>query len=120
MNNMSEKNENLDPITGEPKSHSVGTGVEAAAGDAAGHVIAEALNPTNSAEQGQYIDYTVMDKNDEKIGKVESVWLDSHNDPAYLAVSTGWLGMGKEVIVPTQNAHVSRTTEYIRVPYTLE
>src|SRR5688500_15340546 len=133
---------NRDPITGEPRSHPVGTGVGAVAGGAvgaaagaatgaamgttagpigtgvgavvgavagglAGHGAAEALNPTTSAGEGRYIDYTVVDRNEEKAGTVESVWLDRSGDPAYLSVRTGWLGMGRSYVVPAQSAQVS-------------
>jgi uncharacterized protein (TIGR02271 family) len=78
------------------------------------------LNPTTSTEEGRYIDYTVIDRADQKVGTVDSVWLDGTGDPAYLAVKTGWLGMGRTVVVPTQSAHVSQRDRQIRLPYTLE
>ncbi|MES2663291.1 MAG: PRC and DUF2382 domain-containing protein [Pseudomonadota bacterium] len=78
------------------------------------------MTPTTTIEDGQYIDYTVMDMEGEKIGKVETVWLDQDQDPAYLAVSTGWLGMGQTVVLPTQSAEVNQVRQQIRVPYTLE
>lgn len=56
---------------------------------------------------------------DQKVGTVESVWLDHNDQPAYLAVRTGWLGMGKTYVVPTQNANVSERRRQIRLPYTL-
>src|SRR5687768_9756464 len=140
---------NRDPITGEPGSHPVGTGVGAVAGGAAtgaaigtagagpvgtavgaaagaivgglaGHGAAEGLNPTNEAGEGRHIDYDVVDRNEAKVGTVESVWLDANGDPAYLAVRTGWLGMGKTYVVPAQNADVRNRRRVIRLPYTLE
>jgi uncharacterized protein (TIGR02271 family) len=71
-------------------------------------------------DEGRYIDYTVVDRNDEKVGTVESVWLDGAGEPAYLSVRTGWLGMGRSHVVPAQNAHVSERRQHIRLPYTLE
>lgn len=103
-----------------PIGTGVGAAVGAIAGGLAGHGAAEGLNPTRSAEEGQYIDYTVVDRSDEKVGTVESVWLDGSGEPAYLSVRTGWLGMGKSYVVPAQNAHVSRRRQHIRLPYTLE
>jgi uncharacterized protein (TIGR02271 family) len=147
---------NRDPITGEPGSHPVGTGVGAVAGGAAGaaagaatgaalgtagagpigtgigavagaliggaagHGTAEGLNPTNSPSEGRYIDYAVMGRDGDKIGTVDSVWLDSDGDPAYLALRTGWLGMGKTHVIPAQRADVSERRREIRLPYTAE
>jgi uncharacterized protein (TIGR02271 family) len=99
-----------------------GVGVVAGAiiGAALGHGAAEGLNPTNSPEEGKYIDYTVIGRDDHKIGTVDSVWLDSDGDPAYLALRTGWLGMGKTHVVPAQSANVSDRKREIRLPYTAE
>jgi uncharacterized protein (TIGR02271 family) len=71
-------------------------------------------------DEGRYIGYTVIDKNSEKIGTVESVWLDGGGDPAYLAVRSGWLGMGRMHVVPAQSAQVSQRDRSIRVPYLVE
>ena len=147
---------NQDPITGEPGSHPVGTGVGAVAGGAAGAAAgaatgaavgtagagpigtgigaavgaivgglagkgtAEGLNPTNSPGEGRYIDYTVVDRNEDKVGTVESVWLDHGSQPAYLSVRSGWLGMGRTYVVPAQNADVRDRSRVIRLPYTIE
>ena len=98
----------------------IGAAVGAVIGGLAGHGTAEGLNPTRSMDEGRYIDYTVVDRNDEKVGTVESVWLDGAGEPAYLSVRTGWLGMGRSHVVPAQNAHVSERRQHIRLPYTLE
>jgi len=89
-------------------------------GGAAGHGAAEGLNPTNTPSEGRYIDYTVVDHDDHKVGTVESVWLDTNADPAYLAIRTGWLGMGRTYVVPAQSANVNERQRQIRLPYTLE
>jgi uncharacterized protein (TIGR02271 family) len=102
----------------------IGTGVGVVAGAiigaAAGHGTAEGLNPTNSPHEGRYIDYSVIGSNGDKIGTVDSVWLDHDGDPAYLAIRTGWLGMGKTHVVPAQNSNVSERRREIRLPYTAE
>ena len=158
MNEKRGKNSdsNRDPISGEPGSHPVGTGIGAVAGGAggaaagaaagaamgtagagpvgtaigaavgavagglAGHGAAEGLNPTNEPGEGRYIDYTVADRDENKVGTIESVWLDRNNQPAYLAIRTGWLGMGKTHVVPAQGADVSERRRTIRLPYTTE
>ncbi|MGV3774739.1 MAG: DUF2382 domain-containing protein [Verrucomicrobiales bacterium] len=103
-----------------PVGTAVGAVAGAIAGAAAGHGTAEGLNPTTSHDEGRYIDYAVVDQNSDKIGTVESVWLDGSNEPAYLSVRTGWLGMGRTYVVPAQSAHVSQRRREIKVPYTLE
>lgn len=103
-----------------PIGTAVGAVAGAIAGAAAGHGTAEGLNPTTSTSEGRYIDYTVVDSNNDKVGTVESVWLDRNNEPAYLSVRTGWLGMGRSYVIPAQNAHVSESRRHIKVPYTME
>jgi uncharacterized protein (TIGR02271 family) len=107
-------------VAGGPVGTAVGAVAGAVLGAAAGHSAAEGLNPTNSVEEGRYIDYTVIDRDDQKVGTVESVWLDSSGDPAYLSIKTGWLGLGRTVVVPAQSANVSQRSRQIRLPYTLE
>jgi uncharacterized protein (TIGR02271 family) len=138
--------ENRDPITSQPGSHPVGTAAGAAAGGvagaaagsvagpigtgvgaAAGAVVgglggkaaAEKFNPTE-ADLERYLDYTVVDRSGEKVGSVDAVWEDRTGQPAYVAVKTGWLGLGKSHIVPAHRAEVSDSTRKIRLPYTSE
>jgi uncharacterized protein (TIGR02271 family) len=136
---------NRDPITGEPRSHPVGTGVGAAAGGAAagaatgtvagpvgtgvgaavgavvgglaGKATAEKFNPTEAGEMRRFLDYTVVDREDNKIGTIDAVWQDSGNQPAYVAVRTGWLGFGKAHVVPAQRAEVNEAKKTVRLPY---
>lgn len=82
--------------------------------------VAGPLNPTTSTEEGRYIGYNVVDRSQEKIGTIESVWLDRSGDPAYMSIKTGWLGMGRSYVVPTQNAEVSQRRQNIRIPFTTE
>lgn len=136
---------NRDPITGEPRSHPVGTGVGAAAGGAAagaaagttagpvgtgvgaavgavvgglaGKATAEKFNPTEAGEMHRFLDYTVVDREDNKIGTIDAVWQDSGDQPAYVAVRTGWLGFGKAHVVPAQRAEVNERKKTVRLPY---
>jgi uncharacterized protein (TIGR02271 family) len=103
-----------------PIGTGIGAAVGAVVGGLAGHGAAEGLNPTNEPGEGRYIDYTVADRNENKVGTVDSVWLDHNNQPAYLAIRTGWLGMGKTHVVPAQGADVSERRRTIRLPYTTE
>ena len=139
---------NRDPLTGEPRSHPIGTGVGAAAGGAAagaatgtiagpvgtgigaavgavagglaGKATAEKFNPTEAGELRRFIDYTVVDREGDKIGSIDAVWQDHTEQPAYLAVRTGWLGMGKAHVVPAQRAEVNETRKTVRVPFSKE
>ena len=148
-----DQNANRDPMTGEPRSHPVGTGIGAVGGGVAGGVAgaaaagaaagsaagpvgtaigaaggaivgglagkagAEAMNPTRGGDLGRFIDYTVVDRDDDKIGTVDAVWEDHTGQPSYLAVRTGWLGMGKAHVIPAEAAQVNEQRRKIRVPY---
>lgn len=143
----SDKNkENRDPISCEPGAHSVGTGAGAAAGGVAGaaagsfagpigtgvgaaagavagglagKAMGEKFNPTES-DLDRYLDYTVIDREGDKVGVIDAVWEDHTGQPAYIAVKTGWLGLGKAHVVPAYGAEVSDSTRKIRLPYTGE
>lgn len=139
---------NRDPITGEPRSHPIGTGVGAAAGGAAagaatgtvagpvgtgvgaavgavvgglaGKATAEKFNPTEAGELRRFIDYAVVDREGARIGSIDAVWEDHTSQPAYIAVRTGWLGMGKAHVVPAQRAEVNEEKKTVRVPFAKE
>ncbi len=147
-NNPERKNQqdaNRDPITGEPGSHPVGTGLGAAAGGAAagaavgtvagpvgtgigaavgavagglaGKAAGEHFNPTEAGDLRRFIDYTVVDRDNDKIGTVDAVWEDHTGQPTYLAVRTGWLGFGKAHVVPAESAEVNERDQRIRLPF---
>ena len=150
MNSKKTKSENpnRDPITCEPGSHPVGTGAGALAGGAAagaaagsvagpigtgvgaaagaivgglaGHAAAEKFNPTHASDLGRFIDYTVVDQDGDKVGTVDAVWEDHTGQPYYLAVRTGWLGLGKAHVVPAENAEVHEQSRKIRLPYSAD
>ncbi len=148
INESQNQDANRDPLTGQPGSHPVSTGVGAVAGGAAagaavgtvagpvgtgigaaagaivgglaGKAAGEQFNPTQAGELERFIDYTVVDCNDDKIGSVDAVWEDHTGQPAYLAVRTGWLGFGKSHVVPAQDAQVNSDGKRIRLPYTSE
>jgi uncharacterized protein (TIGR02271 family) len=137
---------NRDPITQEPGAHPVGTATGAAAGGVAGaaagsvagpvgtgvgaaagavigglggKAVAESFNPTQG-DLERYLDYTVLDRDGDKVGSVDAVWEDHTGQPAYVAVKTGWLGFGNAHVVPAHGAEVSDSTRKIRLPYTAE
>jgi uncharacterized protein (TIGR02271 family) len=141
------ENPNRDPITCEPDAHPIGTGAGAVAGGAAGAAIGAAggpvgsvagaaagavigglggkaagehFNPTRGADLGRFIDYTVVDRNGDKVGTIDSVWEDHTGQPYYLAVRTGWLHLGKAHVVPAHSAEVSESSRKIRLPFDVD
>src|SRR5688572_4111313 len=117
----SNERENRDPITNEPGAHPASTAAGAAAGGIAGAAVGSAAGPVGTgvgAAAGavigglggkaagekfdptlggvdRYLDYSVIDNNGDKVGSVDAIWEDHTGQPAYVAVRTGWLGLGK-------------------------
>ena len=60
-------------------------------------------------------DYEVFDSADQKIGSTSALWLDTHNQPAFIGVKTGWL-LGKTHVLPAFGAEVNHSTRRIRIP----
>jgi uncharacterized protein (TIGR02271 family) len=101
-----------------PVGMGVGAAAGAVAGGLAGHAVAENFNPTGGGtDLERYLDYTVVDRNNDKVGSVDAIWEDHTGQPAYIAVKTGWLGLGKAHVVPAHSAEVSDATRKIRLPY---
>lgn len=63
-----------------------------------------------------YIGYSVVDRNDNKVGTLECLWSDESGQPSFLGVRTGWI-FGKTHVVPAHSAHVSERSNKIRLPY---
>ncbi|RYD27560.1 MAG: DUF2382 domain-containing protein [Verrucomicrobiaceae bacterium] len=63
-------------------------------------------------------DYEVYDSTGDKVGKVENVWTDGNDNPDFLGVSTGWLGLGQTHVVPVRNAVIDHQAQTVKVPYT--
>ncbi len=93
----------------------------------------ESENPGFPWEQGRYaardawhklehnlerlIGFAVVDREDNKIGKVSNVLEDHTGQPAFLGVKTGWLGMGKQHVLPVGATEISEASRRIRVPF---
>jgi uncharacterized protein (TIGR02271 family) len=107
-----------------PVGTGIGAAVGAVAGGLAGKAIAEHANPTDDVAAGsqleRYLDYTVVDRDDRKVGSVDAVWADSSGEPAYVGIKTGWLGLGRAHLVPSHALQVSESTRKLRLPYTAE
>lgn len=65
---------------------------------------------------------TVVNREDEKVGKVKEVYLDAGADHVrYLGVSTGWLSRGIHVVPIDDVTYIDDGTDaYVVVPYTVE
>jgi len=64
---------------------------------------------------GRLVDCGVLDRENHDVGKVEAVWVDDENHPKYLAVSTGWLALGKTHVVPARAAEVDEVHRKVRL-----
>jgi len=81
------------------------------------------ITPTSATSAGdditgfsRYIDFDVVDKNDSKIGTLNSLWVDREGQPAFLGVKTGWI-FGKNHVVPADAAEVNQAARKIRLPF---
>lgn len=61
-----------------------------------------------------YKDYTVYDQHYEKIGKVDDLFVDESDEPEYIGVKMGFLGM-KTTLIPMEIARVNDRRQLIEV-----
>ena len=61
-----------------------------------------------------YKDYTVYDQHYEKVGKVDDLFVDENDQPEYIGVKTGFLGM-KSTLIPMELARVNDRRKLIEV-----
>jgi uncharacterized protein (TIGR02271 family) len=62
-------------------------------------------------------DYDVYDRSGEKVGTVENVWAGDDKEIAFIGIRTGWLGLGKNHLIPSDGFTIDEQTRSIRVPY---
>jgi len=67
-----------------------------------------------TAIEDQYADYTVYDRNGDKIGKVDDLFLDENDQPEYIGVKMGLLGT-KSTLIPWEIARVDENDRRIEV-----
>src|ERR671917_1895976 len=67
-----------------------------------------------TAIEDQYADYTVYDRNGEKIGKVDDLFVDENDTPEYLGVKMGFLGT-RSTLIPWEVATVDENDRRIEV-----
>ena len=79
----------------------------------------KALSTIPSAAYHELIDYAVVDRANESVGTLHSLWSDQHTGALeFLGVKTGWL-FGSNHVVPTAQAQVDDASRTIQVPYDL-
>jgi PRC-barrel domain len=61
-----------------------------------------------------YKDYTVYDQHYERIGQVDDLFVDENDQPEYIGVKTGFLGM-KSTLIPMELARVNDRRKLIEV-----
>jgi hypothetical protein len=61
-----------------------------------------------------YKDYTVYDHHYERIGQVDDLFVDENDQPEYIGVKTGFLGM-KSTLIPMELARVNDRRKLIEV-----
>ena len=67
-----------------------------------------------TAVEDQYAGYTVYDHSDQKIGKVDDLFLDENDQPEYIGVKMGFLGTSS-TLIPFQMASVDDSRQAIVV-----
>lgn len=59
--------------------------------------------------------YEVYDAHDDHIGSTTAIWMDQHNQPAFIGVKTTKL-LGKTHVIPAWGAEVNHASQRIRIP----
>src|ERR687893_64302 len=67
-----------------------------------------------TAIEDQYAEYEVYDPNGEKIGKVDDLFVDENDQPEYMGVKMGFLGMSS-TLIPWELARVDENDRRIEV-----
>jgi uncharacterized protein (TIGR02271 family) len=67
------------------------------------------------AIEDQYAGYEVYDRNGEKIGKVDDLFVDEHDQPEYIGVKMGFLGLEGTSLIPMQLARAHEGDRRIEV-----
>ncbi len=67
-----------------------------------------------AALEQAYNEYTVYDQHYEKVGKVDDIFVDENDQPEYIGVKTGFLGM-KSTLIPVEIVRVNDRRKLIEV-----
>src|SRR5919112_1961938 len=68
-----------------------------------------------TAIEDQYAGYTVYDPDGAKIGKVDDLFLDENDQPEYIGVKMGFLGLEGTSLIPMEVARVDDTDRCIEL-----
>lgn len=112
------------PERNDPSRRGVDTGHDSITGRAtypggAGTNAGETTAVTEDRDFEAFVGHHVVDRNEEVIGKLSSLWTDETNQVAYLGVKTSWFS-GKHHIIPAHAARIDTRRERIYVPFTEE
>ena len=75
----------------------------------------EQRNDRFTGIEDQYEGYTVYDRQGEKIGKVDDLFVDEHDQPEYIGVKMGFLGLEGTSLIPMEVARVDEADRRIEV-----
>jgi hypothetical protein len=62
-------------------------------------------------------DYDVCDRQGERVGTVENIWMDADDDIEFIGIKTGWLGIGRNHLIPAEGITIDNQAQVIRLPY---
>src|SRR5829696_7377855 len=68
-----------------------------------------------TAIEDQYAGYEVYDRNGEKVGKVDDLFVDEHDQPEYIGVKMGLLGLEGTGLIPWELTRVDEADRRIEV-----
>jgi uncharacterized protein (TIGR02271 family) len=68
-----------------------------------------------TAIEDQYAGYEVYDRNGDKIGKVDDLFVDENDQPEYIGVKMGFLGLEGTSLIPMEVARVDENDRRIEV-----
>lgn len=72
------------------------------------------------ASYSDFLDFRVVDQAGEEVGTLYSTWSDQHTGKfEFIGVKSGWF-LGKNHIIPAQDAQVEEEKQTIHIPYTAE
>jgi hypothetical protein len=91
------------------------TGDKGKKGEGSTDVSAEGRNDRSSELEEAYKDYTVYDRNYEKIGKVDDLFVDENDQPEYIGVKMGFLLDQKSVLIPMEIVRINDRRKLVEV-----
>ena len=63
----------------------------------------------------RFADYEVMDLNGDKIGKVDDLFINEHDEPEYVGVKMGLFGLSGSILIPWEICRVDEGTRRLKV-----